>query len=209
MLNQLRLIFSFLALLGARAMAAPCDLAHAVHLPNLAAALATHHLSLLVIAPRTGAADAATGENDGSLGYRIAAATAAIRPDVALDLDTLDNSGQSVADMLPELANRLSQRPVALVIWQAGTAEIARGTNPASVSVSLADATRVIAQANADLILVDPDPTLASLPAAPAIESTLGVAASHRGVAFYAQQRFAPAPEACFSHGIAALIAGA
>jgi len=179
-------------------------------LPHLEAALAQHQLSLLVVAPAVQSpAGADTGQDDGSLPFRVQSALREQRPDLAIDLDSIDNTGLSLADVMPILADRLSQRPVALVIWQVGTAEIARGEPAENFSSSLADAVRLVGGGNADLLLVDPDPnpSLANQPGFPAIEAALIQVASHQGVAFYQQGSFGPdGTQACTSHGIAHLI---
>jgi len=188
-----------------------CDLAApAGTLPRLEAALSTRELSMLVLAPAAQSpAGADTGQDDGSLPFRVQTALREQRPDLAIDLDTIDNTGLSIADVMPILADRLAQHPAALVIWQAGTAEIARGDPPAPVSASLADAVRLVAAGGADLILVDPDPDpgLQSQPDFLPIETALVQASAHRGVALYPQNSFgAAATPACTSHGIAHLI---
>jgi len=201
-----KLVLTFLLPLAAQAQT-NCDLAgRPFTLPHLEAAIATGQLSLLILAP---AAQSPTGtdtdRDDGSLPFRIAASLRAQRPSLAIDLGTIDNTGLTLAEALPILADRLSQRPAALVIWQVGTAEIARAIPAASLGTSLADAVRLISANNADLLLIDPDPdpALDSQPNFQSIEATLSQAASHPGVALY-QQRSRPA--ACVSHGIAHLI---
>ncbi len=189
-------------LLFTPAWATPCDLtAPGALLFHLKAALARRQLSLLVIAP--------IGTPDDSLPHRIRASLQAQRPNLSIDLDTLDNSGQSVSDMLPDVATRLAQRPVALVVWQAGTAETFRNASAASIGESLADAARLVANYNADLLLIDPDPT-PSLDAAtdfPLVLAGLAQSANHPGIALYSQHSL-HAPVTCISHGIAYLIAG-
>jgi hypothetical protein len=197
-----RLLLAVWLLGAAPAWAATCDLpAPGAVLLHLKAALARRQLSLLVIAP--------AGTNGDSLPSRIRASLQAQRPDLSIDLDTLDNTGQSVSDMLPGVATRLAQRPLALVVWQAGTAETFRNSSAASIASSLADAARLVATYNADLLLIDPDPT-PSLDAAanfPLVLAGLAQSANHPGIALYSQHNL-NAPTACVSHGIAHLIAG-
>ena len=188
-----------------------CDLAApAGTLPRLEAALSTRELSMLVLAPAAQSpAGADTGQDDGSLPFRVQTALREQRPDLAIDLDTIDNTGLGLSDVMPILAERLSQRPVALVVWQVGNVEIARGDPAALVSSILADAAGLVSANNADLILVDPDPdpTLENQPDFLSIEASLAQAAAHNGVAFYRQTGFgAAATPACTSHGIAHLI---
>ena len=203
------LLLSFSA--GAQTSGARCDLAgRPFTLPLLETAIANRELSLLVVAPAAQSpAGADTSRDDGSLPFRIVAALRAQRPDLAIDLDTIDNTGLGLSDVMPILAERLSQRPVALVVWQVGNVEIARGDSAALVSSILADAAGLVSANNADLILVDPDPdpTLENQPDFLSIEASLAQAAAHNGVAFYRQTGFgAAATPACTSHGIAHLI---
>ena len=200
-----------LAFLGAAARAGDCDPAlRSAPLPQLAAALRTGQLSLLVVAPAGSATAPDTAADDGSLAFRIRAALSAQRPDLAIDLDRLDNQGQSVAEMLPQVAAELARHPAALVVWQAGLAELARGTNPDDFGQSLGEAARLAHNAAADLLLIDPDPAppLDAAAAWPPIRTALRQASGFSGVALYLQHDF-NAQTACTSHGIAWLIARA
>lgn len=165
-----------------------CPPAPGVDLPHVAAALVTHSLTLLVIAPASQAPAAAdTAQSGSALGAALATALQAKKPDLAVDIASLDNRGMGVADMMPILADRLAQHPAEIVIWQAGAAEIMRATPVATLGASLSDAARMIGTAGGDLLIVDPDPALQSNPNFFPVEATLAQAADHAGTALYRQ----------------------
>lgn len=209
MSNRLPRFFSSLVcgLAALPAWAAPCDPpAGSADLPRTKTALASHRLSLLVVAPAA-SKGAETGAGEGTLGARIESTLRALRPDVALDRDSLDNTGQLLSELLPQLAMRLEQRPVQLVLLQAGTAEAFRNTPVSDFGASLAGTLTLAAQDGADVLLIDPDPAAASQASFPTIEALLAQAATRPGVALYAQFRYAGgAGPACLPHGIASMI---
>ncbi len=187
MSNRLLLGFSFWiacwpAWAGTCAVSAPADL------PHSRAALAGRGLSVLVVA--SGGVAAETGADGEGLASQIESAMRGLQPDLTLDFDTLDNKGELVSEILPRLATRLGQRPVQLVVLQAGGAEVFRGTPAADFGASLSSAVAVAENDGADVLLVDPDPDplLAGEAGFPVIEALLAQAGSRPGVAFFSQQ---------------------
>ena len=64
--------------------------------------------------------------------------------------------GLTAAEMLDLMRGELAVRPYQLVIWQTGTVEAVRNLPPGDFAATLAEGAELVQEAQADLILVDP-----------------------------------------------------
>lgn len=76
-------------------------------------------------------------------------------PDVAITVTTLAKSRLTAADMIEGLEKALKEQKPDLVVWQTGTVDAMRGIDPESFRTSLDDGIDHIADAGADLILMN------------------------------------------------------
>jgi acyl-CoA thioesterase I len=86
---------------------------------------------------------------------RLQAALARRYPDGGITLVVRGARGASVTDNLPRLVQALREAPPALVVWQAGTAELARGMDPAEMTEVMREGLEAIRRAGADVIIMD------------------------------------------------------
>lgn len=86
----------------------------------------------------------------------MAVALRAAVPGVDVRVTVRGGRGMSAADMLDVLREELAARPYQLVIWQTGTVEAVRNLPPADFAQTLSDGAALVQDANADLVLVDP-----------------------------------------------------
>ena len=78
-------------------------------------------------------------------------------PDAAIKVTTLAKSRLTAADMIDDLEKALKEQKPDLVVWQTGTVDAMRGIDPESFRTSLDEGIDHIADAGADLILVERD----------------------------------------------------
>ncbi|MBY0336453.1 MAG: SGNH/GDSL hydrolase family protein [Acetobacteraceae bacterium] len=142
---------------GSPAGATPCDTpgdlmtGAARPLPQAARALATGTLHILAIGSASVAGGGGTPE--ASWPQRMQAALAARYPNRQIEVTVRGGRGVTVAEHLA-----LLQAPypgVALVVWQAGTVEAARGLDPDEMSEALIAGLDRIRRSGADAVIVD------------------------------------------------------
>lgn len=143
------------------ARAEPCPSAEAAgqadeKLDHLSAAIRKRGPIELLAFGSPSAAGADAPAAPGSFPAQVAAAMRAALPDVEVRLTAVGGRGQSAADMLPVLEQNLAGRHPTVVLWQTGTVEAVRGLPPDEFSDALGEAAGKVAEAGADLILIDP-----------------------------------------------------
>ncbi len=90
-----------------------------------------------------------------SFAYRMAQELKAAMPGADIALNLYGGRGLAAETLSRDLAGRLAERPVQLVIWQTGTIEALRRVSTAAFARSLEDGRAAVARAGAGLILVD------------------------------------------------------
>ena len=78
------------------------------------------------------------------------------RPALDVRLVTHAERGASAAELLTILRREIAAHPAALVLWQTGTAEAARGRPPAEFEAILQEGVRAAVAAGSDIVLIDP-----------------------------------------------------
>jgi hypothetical protein len=91
-----------------------------------------------------------------SLAAKFADALSAQAGGAEVRMRTVGGRGQGVADTLAAVTSALAARHADLVVWQAGTVEAVKGLPPDEFSDALAEAAARVTEADADLVLVDP-----------------------------------------------------
>lgn len=150
-------------------------------LPHVAAALAAKRLDVLVVGsatvfgpesvlqagtvtnqslggPRTAVpprADIPGGPSMSAFPIRMAEALRAERPGLDVQVTVRGARGMTAAEMLGLLRQELAQGRYQLVIWQTGTVEAVRSIPPGEFYQTLQDGAAAVAEAGADLVLVD------------------------------------------------------
>ncbi len=87
---------------------------------------------------------------------RMAKALEAAVPGAKVSVTVRGGRGLSAADQLILLHDGLQSGHYALVIWQTGTVEAVRNLPPSEFAQTLADGAEQVADAGADLVLIDP-----------------------------------------------------
>ncbi len=77
-------------------------------------------------------------------------------PGVDVRLTVRGGRGLTAAEMLSLIRSSLAERSYQLVIWQTGTVEAVRNTPPGEFAQLLSEGAEVVQQAQADLVLIDP-----------------------------------------------------
>jgi acyl-CoA thioesterase I len=148
----------------------PCDMPQELvtpvaPLPHVAAALAANE-AVEILALGSGSTVGETGRSSGpALSYstpgasfpnRMLDALRMLRPSAHFRL-TVKGARKMTAEAMSEiLRQELAVRRYALVIWQTGTVEAVRGLRPNFLYDVLQDGADAAVQANADVVLVDP-----------------------------------------------------
>lgn len=141
---------------GPPACTAPAEaMEEARPLQGAARALELGRLRILVLGSasvlRPGSADPAT-----AWPARMQATLARRYPQGGITLVVQGARGASVTDNLPRLLQALREEAPALVIWQAGTVEIARGMDPGEMSEVMREGLDAIRATGADVLVMDP-----------------------------------------------------
>ncbi len=134
--------------------APPGTMEEARPLQAAARALELGRLRILVI----GSASAlGSGEADPGTAWpaRLQAALARHYPEGGITLTVRGARGASVADNLPRLLEALREERPALVIWQAGTVEVARRMDPDEMAEVMREGVDAIRSAGADVLVMD------------------------------------------------------
>lgn len=134
-------------------------------LPNVGAALAKKS-ELNILAVGSGST---VGEGGGSNGpglvyrtpeksfpNRMADALRAMKPDLRFNLTVQGGRNMTAEAMLPILQRELKARHYDLVLWQTGTVEAVQGLRPDVLRSVLQDGAEAVQNAQADLVLIDP-----------------------------------------------------
>lgn len=90
-----------------------------------------------------------------SFAYRMAQDLKAAVPGAEIVLNLYGGRGMAAETLSRDLAGRLAERPVQLVIWQTGTIEALRRVSTAALARALDDGRAAAARAGAGLVLVD------------------------------------------------------
>lgn len=77
-------------------------------------------------------------------------------PDGGITLVVRGARGASVADNLHRLVDALREETPALVVWQAGTVELARGIDPTEMTEVMREGLDAVRRAGADVLIMDP-----------------------------------------------------
>jgi hypothetical protein len=135
---------------------APGDAAAPVgHLDRVAAALKPGGvLNILAIGSGTLTGPDLESPTD-SFPYRMVEALRRAAPDTEINLTVRGRRGMPATDMIALMRVALAGRPYRLVLWQTGTVEAVLTTPPDSFARTLQEGTALVAEKNADLILVD------------------------------------------------------
>lgn len=88
--------------------------------------------------------------------WQMARALEASVSGLRVNLTVLSEHGWLAEDMLERLQTEVARHSYRLVIWQTGTVDAVNAVPPGDFYESLADGAAVVAQAGADLVLVDP-----------------------------------------------------
>lgn len=165
LLSFSRLIGLFLLLAMAPAMAKeapPCPPAGefatpARALPQIADAIASGKpVPVLAVGSATTVGDHAEGGQIVSFPQRMLTVLTAALPQAKFDLTVAGKRGLSAEEMLTLLKTALRERRYALVLWQTGTVEAVRRLRPDAFAAALEAGGKAVADAGADLILIDP-----------------------------------------------------
>lgn len=78
------------------------------------------------------------------------------RPGSDIRLVTQAERGASAAELLTILRRQIVANPSALILWQAGTADAARGGSPAEFETILHEGVTTAQAAGSDIVLIDP-----------------------------------------------------
>lgn len=92
----------------------------------------------------------------GSFPYKMQEALAAMRPNAHFQLTVKGARNMSADTMLAILKRELAAHRYDLVLWQTGTVEAVHGLRPDSLRNQLQEGAEAVAQADADLVLIDP-----------------------------------------------------
>jgi hypothetical protein len=138
------------------ACAAPADItASDTKLPHVAAAFkATKRLDILAVGSATMLGP--RGATEGSFPYRMADYLRAAVPGATINLSVHSGRGLTAADMLATIGTELDHHPAQLVLWQTATVEAVRNLPPEDFFQTLSEGAKRVQDANADLILIDP-----------------------------------------------------
>jgi acyl-CoA thioesterase-1 len=147
------------SLLPGAARAAPCgapdDLVEPAPLPATAAAVSAGLLSVLVVGSASVAGPGGSG-SDSAYPAQLQALLAQAFPGTRVEVVAQGGRGLVAADHLALIRNALTQRPRALVLWQAGTVEAVRGADITEMTDALQEGAERLREAGGDLILLDP-----------------------------------------------------
>ncbi len=176
-MQRILLGFLLLALLGASpspglADGGPaCDLPPDLILPadplaHVAAALATkNQLNILALGSGSTVGDSSGAGGGPAMAYKVPGASfpyrmvetlKATRPEARFELTVRGGRDMTAETMLPILQRELAARHYDLVVWQTGTVEAVHGLRPEHLREVLQAGADELAQAQADLVLVDP-----------------------------------------------------
>ena len=92
----------------------------------------------------------------GSFPWHMIRALHAALPSVKFDLTVRGGRGMTAEDMLPLIDRALEKRHYPLVLWQTGTVEAVHGVRPDVLRGALEDGADAADNADADLVLIDP-----------------------------------------------------
>lgn len=133
-------------------------------LSHAAAALSKGSLSILAIG-----SGSTVGDNGGSNGpalmvqtpehsfpYEMLEALQSMRPAARFNLVVQGGRSMTAEAMLPILQHELATHQYQLVLWQTGTVEAVHGVRPDALRSVLQDGADAAEQAQADLVLIDP-----------------------------------------------------
>jgi acyl-CoA thioesterase-1 len=133
-------------------------------LERVAAAMAKGGLNILALGSGSTVGD--SGGSNGpaltyqtperSFPYRMIEALRAARPAVHFKLTVQGGRNMTADAMLPILRHELATHHYDLVLWQTGTVEAVQGLRPDALRGVLQDGSDAVGQADADLVLIDP-----------------------------------------------------
>lgn len=114
-------------------------------------------LDILAIGSASTVDPAAGGGREGtSFPHRMAEALRAAAPAARVTLEVRGGRGMAASDMLAVLREALGKGHYQLVLWQTGTVEAVRNLPPDEFLDTLTEGAAAVAQADADLVLIDP-----------------------------------------------------
>jgi hypothetical protein len=93
---------------------------------------------------------------DGAFPIKMMEALKTIRPRINFQLTVKGGRNMTAEAMLPVLRQQLEDHHYDLVLWQTGTVEAVRGARPDLLHAVLDEGADAVAEANADLVLIDP-----------------------------------------------------
>lgn len=128
----------------------PASLTTAMRLPHIGAG----RLDILAIG--SGSVLGPNGQEQGSLAAIFADRLRARLPDRLITLRVIGRRGETAEEMLGTLRMVMAQRMTKLVLWQTGTVEAIRKLPAPAFQATLGEGLRVIAEAQGDAILIDP-----------------------------------------------------
>ncbi len=94
--------------------------------------------------------------SDAAFPQRMGRALEAAMPGAKVDVTIRGGRGLTATDQLSLLDEALAKGKYSLVLWQTGTVEAVRNLPPAEFATTLAEGAAHVEQADADLILIDP-----------------------------------------------------
>jgi hypothetical protein len=111
---------------------------------------------LAVLAVGSGSMQEPEGTAQRSMGEILSERLRAALPGRDVDVHVVSRRGQTATEMLVTLRTALADGHVRLVLWQTGTVEAIRGISLQAFRATLDDGLRVIHDAGADAVLIDP-----------------------------------------------------
>ena len=93
---------------------------------------------------------------EGAFPYKMVAALEAMRPGARFEVTVKGGRNMTADAMLPILRQALKTGHYNLVLWQTGTVEAVHGMRPDGLRDVLEQGAEIAAQADADLVLIDP-----------------------------------------------------
>lgn len=124
-------------------------------LPHVQSALTAGGLRVLVLGSASGLGSAGNSGPRAAWPHRFVAHLREQAPGLQISMTLRAQRGSTVAMQLAILSRALLEQPVDLVVWQTGTVDAVRGSDPQELAATLEEGLHAIRAAQADLVLMD------------------------------------------------------